>query len=158
MLLAYDWHVDQVVCETRIIISYVFQTAWYQTVWLQQVTVHKGVSKFHRSGATETSPTNPYPTLEGIFWAIKYCQRNLKMDRILKQALDITTTHNYAVRKVRCRRPIIFGGGLQVPQRCVQQCNTLQQFSNSPKGVQDKFEDGLMKAQNCPKLSANCAG
>ena len=59
---------------------------------------------------------------------------------------------------MRCRRPIIFGGGLQVPRRCVQQCNTLQQFSNSPKGVQDKFEDGLMKAQNCPKLSANRAG
>ena len=127
-----------------------FQTAWYQTVWvLQQVTVHKGVSKSHRSGATETSPTNPNPHIRSHFPSNKVLSEEPRDGPDFKASLGYC---NYAVSKVRsCRPPtILFGGGSEALRRCVQYCNTLQTVR--------KLEDSLRKAQNCPKLFANRAG
>ena len=77
------------------------------------------------------------------------------MDRILKQALDITTTQQGKCVAVGLSS---LEGGYKPCDGVYRTAILCKQFSNSSKGVQDKFEDGLMKAQNCPKLSANRAG
>ena len=74
------------------------------------------------------------------------------MDRILKQALDITTTQQDKCVAVGLSS---LEGGYKPCDGVYRTAILCKQFSNSSKGVQDKFEDGLMKAQNCPKLSAN---
>ena len=154
MLLAYDWHVAQVVCETRIIISYVSNSLVPNSLIAASYCTQRSIKVSQKRSNWDFT-----------YKSISHIRRHFLSNKVLseepKDGPDFEASlgyHNYAVRKVRCCRPFIFGGGLQVPRQCVQQCNTLQQFSNSPKGVQDKFEDGLMKAQNCPKLSANCAG
>ena len=77
------------------------------------------------------------------------------MDRILKQALDITTTQQGKCVAVGLSS---LEGGYKPCDGVYSTAILCKQFSKSSKGVQDQFEDGLMKAQNCPKLSANRAG
>ena len=89
MCLKITWNLR----ETCIIISYLFQTARYQTAWVfQEVTVPKEYQSLTEAEQLRLHPEIHILTLGAIFRAIKYCQRNREIDRILKQALDIATT------------------------------------------------------------------